>query len=318
MQANARNRRNRTHCRLSVRQYEIVPSISAPAAQVRADSLGDDPKVPAQRPVRDVIEVEPHHLLIIQIAPPRDLPGARQTGLRLKAVRVSLADPRPKAAGCRGAGEGAGRQGSSRRQYIDQLRQLVETRAPKEPTQTSDSRVVTQLEEHTARRLIVVFQFGQPIFSIDGHRPELQHAERSSATAAPHLAEEDGTAGVQPDQECDHEHHRRQEQQAGYGPGHVDGALGQQPRGIRREPFGSRHAPIATTHERIRSLLGAIAPNPWEIAAQRSGYSWAHPLRGSVGPVHEARAPARQVHRPTHSPRPSVAASRSVLLRVRP
>ena len=85
----------------------------ASAEEHHEDGLADDPQIPAERPVGDVIQVEPDHLFVIQVAPPADLPGACQAGEHLEALR-SPAGPRPAVDRCREAEGGAGRPGSSR------------------------------------------------------------------------------------------------------------------------------------------------------------------------------------------------------------
>ena len=93
---------------------QALASASAPAEQHHEDGLADDPQVPAQRPVRDVIQVEPDHLFVIQVAPPADLPGARQPGQHLEATHVAPRVHGPQPIAVAEAEGDAGRPGSSR------------------------------------------------------------------------------------------------------------------------------------------------------------------------------------------------------------
>ncbi len=62
---------------------DFLASPSTLAEEHDEDGLAEDPKIPDQRPVGDVIQVEPDHLFVVQFAPPADLPGASQPGEHL-------------------------------------------------------------------------------------------------------------------------------------------------------------------------------------------------------------------------------------------
>jgi hypothetical protein len=72
------------------RERQAWPSASASAEEHHEDGFGEDPQIPAQRRVRDVIQVEPDHLVVIQVAPPANLPGACDAGFQLEPLRKAL------------------------------------------------------------------------------------------------------------------------------------------------------------------------------------------------------------------------------------
>ena len=90
-------------------------SVGTPAEQHDDERFADDPKIPTQRPVLDVIKVKLDHAFAIHFTPPADLPGTGQPGHRLQAACISGSDPRPKADRCREVEGDAGRPSSSHR-----------------------------------------------------------------------------------------------------------------------------------------------------------------------------------------------------------
>ena len=80
-------------------------------------------------------------------------------------------------------------------EHVEELRQLVEARAPQEGADPRDARVVRDLEHPrvaTGREVHVqVRELVLPRLGVGGHRPELEDPEDLLRPAAPGLAEED-------------------------------------------------------------------------------------------------------------------------------
>src|SRR5437870_3475034 len=93
---------------------------------------------------------------------------------------------------------------------VEELRQLVERVAPQEAAKGGDPRVVDDLE-HPRVVLevdVAVAEAVLQLLRVTSHRPELDDPEWLLLTAHPQLPEEDWAAGVQPDQNCDQNHQR--------------------------------------------------------------------------------------------------------------
>jgi hypothetical protein len=61
-------------------------SISTAAEQHHKEGLADDPDVPAQRPILDILKVELDHVLVTQLTSAADLPGTAQSGYHLETA----------------------------------------------------------------------------------------------------------------------------------------------------------------------------------------------------------------------------------------
>jgi hypothetical protein len=121
---------------------------------------------------------------------------------------------------------------------VDQLRQLVEAGPPQEPPNPRHPRVVGNLE-HRLVELLQVDQLGEALLGVGDHRAELEHRERLAVLAGAPLAEEDGTPGVEEDQEGDRQQQRREQGEHDDGDGQVERPLQHQ-----RRPGGVGEAEV--------------------------------------------------------------------------
>ena len=99
---------------------------------------------------------------------------------------------------------------------VDQLRELVDPRAPEEAAETRYTRVVRDLE-HPRVVVAVHVEMGDlrlPLLRVDHHRAELVDAERPVAGAHPYLPEEHRPGRVDLDPQRDDEEQGRQEHEA--------------------------------------------------------------------------------------------------------
>src|SRR5215207_3552577 len=111
------------------------------AAHEHGDGSQHDAQVEPERPVLYVEEVEPDHLVEREAVAPRHLPQARHPRLHVetlavpKLVRLHLV--RNRRARADDAHVSA--------QHVQELRQLVQTRAPQPPSRARDARVLVEL-----------------------------------------------------------------------------------------------------------------------------------------------------------------------------
>src|SRR6266545_6098310 len=161
------------------------PVTSTSASQHGPDGLQEDVHVEAQRPILDVVTVDPKSLVGIEVAPTRDLPQPRDSSTDLMAgaeelvVRVDLLD-----------GEGArSHDAHVPSEHVPQLRQLVQAQRSERPPHASETWIVLQLEERL--REVDGLPFERPLV-VGNHRPELVHSEHIPVLRHTELREEYG------------------------------------------------------------------------------------------------------------------------------
>src|SRR6266568_821363 len=167
---------------------------------------GENRDVEPDRPVLDVVEVEPDEVVEAEIDPARHLPKAchpRQHEIALPVPRKELlvvADgKRPRAD-----------QRHLAPQDIQHLRQLVERETTQESPDGRYTRIVLDLEERTGG-LVVSLERALAGGRVGVHRPELHHPERLLSEPDAPVAIEHRAARA----ELDRNGHREPERQAG-------------------------------------------------------------------------------------------------------
>src|SRR5512142_894054 len=168
-------------------------SAGAPPGQDHDRRTAEDPEVQAERPVRDVIQIEPNHPRAIQITPPSHLPEARQPRQDRHPAPVTRRVHLPQQRAVAELERAGAHQAHLTPQDVPQLRQLVQARPPQELSQPRHPGVLAHLEQHPAGRLVVRLELLEPILGILAHRPELQQAEDPAVEALAPLPEEHGT-----------------------------------------------------------------------------------------------------------------------------
>ena len=136
-------------------------------------------------------------------------------------------------------------------QHVEKLGQLVQVRAPQEPTDPRHPRIVG---DRPGRVRVVV----------DPHRPKLQQLERTFVLADPGLAEEHRAGARAPHRQRDREKQGRQHQQADGGQHQVKRPFGDPCAGPQRRPpqVDERYAPhILSGHA---SLGDAQLEEAWD------------------------------------------------------
>jgi hypothetical protein len=101
---------------------------------------------------------------------------------------------------------------------IHELGQLVDAGLAHEAAQAGDPRIVAQLviaRPLLAGRRIAGQHVAQTLVGVDHHAAELEAGEPHAAATDPALRVDRRAAVLDPDQEGDHQHHRRQEDQGG-------------------------------------------------------------------------------------------------------
>jgi len=91
---------------------------------------------------------------------------------------------------------------------IDELRPLVNKRAPQNVSQTGHPRIAFEFEK-TFRLPAPPLQTGVQPFGPPGHGPELEHGERNTSTPVARLPEDHWSPIARPDQQRRQQHHRR-------------------------------------------------------------------------------------------------------------
>src|SRR5215813_2580631 len=148
--------------------------------------------VETQRPAIDVLQIQMHPLLEGKIAAAGNLPEASQPGLHTEATLLpGLFHPNRIANRQRARANDA----HIAQQDIDQLRQLIDARAPQPLPDSSNSRVVLDFEDRPTL-LVQVLDVLHARFGIDTHRPEFEHAKTPLAQTNALLYEEDGSGRI--------------------------------------------------------------------------------------------------------------------------
>ena len=162
----------------------------------------------------DIVQVEADHPATIHVAPAADLPGAGDSRHDREPAVIAfgveslelLAVPELQGAGTD--------QAHLPDEDVPELGKLVDAGTPEEPAQGRDPRVVLDLEEDTAFRLVPGLQVPEPLLGVRHHGPEFQAPELLTTQAHPLLPEQDRPSRIEPDQQPDDRHERRQEDQA--------------------------------------------------------------------------------------------------------
>src|SRR5687767_11966940 len=203
-----------------LRMLTLRQLISAAAGEDRKGRLEEDRDVEPDRPVLDVVEVEPHEVVEREVRAARDLPQARDS----RQHEIALAVPRLELVVV------AQRQGSRADQahlageHVQYLGQLVERELPQEAADAGDARVLADLEE-SSRRLVVLFERHLLLGSALHHRPELEHPELATGDPDPPVAVEHGPARVELDGQRDQEPDRETDDDDDAADHEVEGAL---------------------------------------------------------------------------------------------
>jgi hypothetical protein len=170
-----------------------VTLVSAFAEHYYEEGLADDPKVPAQRQVLDVIEVELDHPFVTEIASPANLPGSGEARDHVEATFVRYGVGGVKQIAIAKLERPRANQAHLSPKYVEQLGKLVQAITSQERTQPGDSGVVTELEQDATSGFIAIFQISELLFGVDGHCPELEYLERAAPISSPPLPKQDRT-----------------------------------------------------------------------------------------------------------------------------
>src|SRR5579859_1758657 len=178
--------------------------VRALAGDDRGQRLGEDRDVEPDRPVLQVVEVEPHEIVEAELDSARDLPQPGHAGKHAVALTMPVLEldvvaqrQRPRT-----------HERHLSAEHVQNLRQLVDRVAPQDTTDTGHSRVVLDLEQRP-RCLVRRFEPRLARSRIDVHRAELEHPELALAESDTAVSIEDGAGGVELDGECDHRPDRR-------------------------------------------------------------------------------------------------------------
>ena len=95
---------------------------------------------------------------------------------------------------------------------VEQLRKLVQGGSPKPAPDAGHARIGGDLEQPLLG-LVAIPQRVLQVLGVGDHGAELEHVEASAMAANAQLAEEDRTAAVELDGDCDRDHQRRHRQQ---------------------------------------------------------------------------------------------------------
>src|SRR4051794_16350328 len=176
------------------------------AAHEERHRAQQDLDVGPQRPARDVEVVDLDHLGERDLRGAEHLPRARHAGRQVQAPSVQPGDALVLGAHKRARPDEAHLAG----QDVEELRDLVERKAPQQSSHGGDAGIVGDLEEPVTR-LVALEQLRLHRVGAVDHRAELEDPERLGLAADPRLAEEHGTARA----ELDRDRRRRDERRHG-------------------------------------------------------------------------------------------------------
>src|SRR3954470_16171080 len=189
--------------------------------QHHGDRLQQDLEVEHRRPGVDVLEVELHPAIEVDVVPPADLPEAGEAGLHGQAPALPalvlghlLGNRRPGA-----------HQAHVPPQHVPELRQLVEAEAAKEPADRRHPRIALQLEDR-AVHLVEVHQLAAAVLGVRHHGAELVEGEGAAVQPTAGLPEEDLAPLGELDRQRDHPRDRQPEEEEEPGERHVERPLG--------------------------------------------------------------------------------------------
>src|SRR5580658_8417345 len=124
----------------TARRYGLMRSVPP---KNRRDRLSDDEQIPDRRPRIHVLVVELHPVLERNIAAPVDLP---QAGNALGNAQTTQRDCVVVRHFARQSGAGTDQRHIAKH-YVDQVRQLVDTRAPEKTAERMKPRIVADLKD---------------------------------------------------------------------------------------------------------------------------------------------------------------------------
>src|SRR5207237_10726404 len=146
----------------------------AAAEEDGGDGAEQDLQIERGRPVVDVLQIELHPAIEVDVVAAADLPETRQSGLHRQAAAMPpliradfLRNRRTRADETHVAFED-----------VPELRQLIERELPEETSDGGDARIVFRFEDGPGH-LVEVTDFAATLVRVGDHRPEL--AQRDDA-----------------------------------------------------------------------------------------------------------------------------------------
>src|SRR3989338_8790141 len=166
-----------------------------------------NPEIECEGPLLDVLEIQPHLFLKLQIRPPRHLREPRDPRLHRENapldIRVFphlLREMRARAD-----------EGHLHGEHIEDLRQLVERPAPEDAAAPQPPRVAFHFEERTVRPMALRPETRFLAIRVPDHRPEFQHGNGAPVLLSDPRADiEDRPAVPHGDPETNQENDRRE------------------------------------------------------------------------------------------------------------
>src|SRR5439155_9542155 len=220
------------------------PLVSAPSRKHGWERAGENGDVEPDRPVLDVVEVEPDEIVEAQVDAAGDLPEAGHP----REHEIPLAVPREQLLVVANGKRPWADERHLAPEDVEDLRHLVELEAAQKATDRRNARIVLDLEER-ARGLVVSLERALALGCVGVHRPELHHSERVLSEADAPVAIEHRAARAELDRTGDRKPERRagDDDEARYD--EVEAAL--------QRPFRSRERRGAQLEQR-RAFAGNV------------------------------------------------------------
>src|SRR5437763_3209233 len=158
-----------------------------PAAREHGwDRLDQDRDVHPERPVLEVVEIEPDEVVEAEVRATRDLPQPGDAGQDVVPLAVPVLELLVVAQRQRARAD----QAHLAAQDVEKLRYLVKREPAQQRADRRNSRITAHLEQRPAR-LVLPLEVRLVLGGVGVHRPELEHVELALAEADAAIAVED-------------------------------------------------------------------------------------------------------------------------------
>ena len=228
-----------------------------------ANRRREDHQVETERPVVDVVEVEPSIGAEVRIVACLHLPQTGHTGWHAQSVEQSVVELRHLV----GQRRPRPHEAHLAAQHVPQLRQLVERRGAKHTSDARHTRVVLELEQWPGP-LVRSPQHRQLGFGLDTHGAELDHVERAAVATHAALPEQHRAPVVEDDRRSDQDgegrsegEHRKRAEEVEQPLGHHTGTGHRPPAAKRRHAEAGHGDGAQATRAEARQATDDVDPH---------------------------------------------------------